>query len=185
MAELVLVRHAMPELRPDVPAQDWLLGSEGRAAARALARVLPRQALTLTSGEPKARQTAEEIVAVCNGTLAVDARVGETRRPDAWEIDYRRRAHEFVAGCEHAGWESRVSVAGRFDAAVRAGLRTADRAPLIVVSHGQALTLWLESIGAVEDAPRFWEELSFPDAWQLGVRSSGEPLEADPPIRLS
>lgn len=40
MTSLILVRHAMPELRPDVPAERWQLGDEGRAAARALADAL-------------------------------------------------------------------------------------------------------------------------------------------------
>jgi len=34
---LYLIRHAMPVLEPDVPAERWRLGEEGRAAARALA----------------------------------------------------------------------------------------------------------------------------------------------------
>jgi hypothetical protein len=73
---VILVRHAMPEVRPEVPAERWELGEAGRAAARA-----------------------------CGDT------------------------------------------------------------PLVVVGHGQALTLWLRDIGAIADAPRFWSALAFPDAW--------------------
>jgi hypothetical protein len=53
-----------------------------------------------------------------------------------------------------------------------------------VVSHGQALTLWLRSVGAIDDAPRFWSELDFPDAWTVTVRwSEGALLAADAPAR--
>jgi hypothetical protein len=72
----------------------------------------------------------------------------------------------------------------RFDAAVRAGLRASGGAPLVIVDHGQALTLWLRSVGAIEDSRRFWSELSFPDAWTVDVRWSSGALAADAPVRV-
>jgi broad specificity phosphatase PhoE len=60
MARVLLVSHAMPVMQPEAPAELWRLGDDGRAAARRLAGALPR----VTSDEPNARQTAEEIVAV-------------------------------------------------------------------------------------------------------------------------
>jgi hypothetical protein len=38
---LVLVRHAMPEIDPTVPAHRWRLGADGRAAARTPGPLLP------------------------------------------------------------------------------------------------------------------------------------------------
>jgi broad specificity phosphatase PhoE len=184
MAEVILVKHAMPEIRPDVPAERWELGDEGRAAARALAGALPPAPLTLASDEPKAQQTAEELVAVCGGTLAVDARVAETRRPHVWDTEFPARAREYVGGHRHDGWEAHDSVVARFDAAVRAGLRACPGHPLVIVSHGQALTLWLHSVGAIRDAPRFWSGLSFPDAWTVDVRWGGGALAAGAPVRI-
>jgi broad specificity phosphatase PhoE len=109
VAQVLLVRHAMPEVRPDVPAERWRRGDEG--------------------------------------------------------------PHE--------------AVVERFDAAVRAGLAASQAAPLIVVDHGQALTLWLHSVGAVDDAPGFWSQLAFPDAWTVSVRWSDGALVADAaPVRV-
>jgi broad specificity phosphatase PhoE len=179
VAEVVLVRHAMPERQSDVPAERWRLGDAGRAAARELAGALPRELFAVTSDEPKAQQTAEELIAVCGGTLAVDARVAETHRPRAWDEGFRERARQYVGGRRHAGWEPQEAVVARFDAAVRAGLGALGTAPLIVVSHGQALTLWLRSVGAVDDAPSFWSALAFPDAWMVSVRRWGGALRAD------
>ena len=185
MAQVVLVRHAMPETQPDVPAERWRLGDDGRAAARELARALPLAAYVLTSDEPKARQTAEEVVAVCGGTIAVDARVAETRRPHVWDVDFRELARQYVAGRQHSGWEPRDAVVGRFDAAIRDALGASRGAPLVVVNHGQALTLWLRSVGAVDDAPGFWSELAFPDAWTVSVRwSHGALLTGDAPVHV-
>jgi broad specificity phosphatase PhoE len=175
---VILVRHAMPEVRPDVPAQSWELGEAGRAAARALARVLPPAPFALTSDEPKARQTAEEIVGVQGGTLAVDARLGEARRPPGWDAEFRARAREYVGGREHAGWEPHAEVVARVDAAVRAGLSAALAAPLVVVGHGQALALWLRATGAIDDAAQFWSALALPDAWAAG-------LDGDAPVRVT
>jgi broad specificity phosphatase PhoE len=103
MAQVVLVRHAMPETQPDAPAERWRLGDNGRAAARELADALPRAPFALTSDEPKAQQTAAEIVAICGGTLAVDARVAETRRPHVWDASFRELARQYVAGHQHPG----------------------------------------------------------------------------------
>jgi broad specificity phosphatase PhoE len=157
MPELVLVRHAMPEVKPDVPAERWSLGADGRAAARELAAALPRAPFVVTSNEPKARQTAQEIVGVCGGALTVDARLVETRRPHAWSADFPELARQFVAGRAHHGWEPQRSVAERFDAAVREAL----------------------------DAPGFWSQLAFPDAWAVDVeRSHGALAAANKPTRV-
>jgi broad specificity phosphatase PhoE len=175
----------MPERRPDVPAERWQLGDAGRAAARALARALPRAPFMLTSDEPKARRTAHELVAIRGGTLAVDPRLAETHRPHVWDANFSELARQYVGGHHHRGWERHDAVVARFDAAVRAGLGAGGQAPLVVVSHGQALTLWLRAVGAIDDAPRFWAELGFPDAWTVGVRRSRAALVADgPPARV-
>jgi broad specificity phosphatase PhoE len=185
MVQVLLVRHAMPLIEPDVPADQWQLGDDGRAAARKLALALPRAPFALTSDEPKAQQTAEEVVAVRGGTLTVDARVAETRRPNAWDANFGELARQFVAGRQHDGWESQRAVVRRFDAAVREALAVSAEVPVVVVNHGQALTLWLSSIGAVRDAPRFWSDLAFPDAWTVSLGwSRGALVAADAPARV-
>jgi hypothetical protein len=48
-----------------------------------------------------------------------------------------------------------------------------------------ALTLWLRSVGAVTDAPRFWSALAYPDAWTVTLeRSRGALLAAGAPARV-
>jgi broad specificity phosphatase PhoE len=63
----------MPEVVPGVAPHLWELGETGRAAARALAARL-EGGRVVASDEPKALQTAEEIVAVCGGEIVADAR---------------------------------------------------------------------------------------------------------------
>jgi broad specificity phosphatase PhoE len=178
MTQLVLVRHAMPDMEPEVPAGGWQLGDDGRAAARELASALPQAPFVVTSDEPKAQQTARELVAVRGGTLTVEPRLAETRRPHAWDARFAELARQFVAGRQHDGWEPHDAMVGRFDAAVREALAASRSRPVVAVTHGQALTLWLRSVGAVDDAPRFWSELAFPDAWTVTLERSRRALVA-------
>ncbi len=48
---LVLIRHAMPDVRPDVPAREWHLGEDGRMAARNLSDLVPARAHLVASNE--------------------------------------------------------------------------------------------------------------------------------------
>jgi broad specificity phosphatase PhoE len=152
---LILVRHAMPEIVRELPPHEWHLGTAGRAAARALAARLPRDARVVSSDEPKARETAEEIVAARGGTLTTDERLREAVRPTAWDQDYRAGARRYLAGEALAGWEPQAEVAARMSAAARGD---------VVVTHGLALTL------LVGESVSFWEELRFPDAWSAFAR---------------
>ena len=46
---LVLVRHALPELEPEVRTERWQLGAEGRAAARSLRSLVAEPAYLVAS----------------------------------------------------------------------------------------------------------------------------------------
>jgi hypothetical protein len=52
------------------------------------------------------------------------------------------------------------------------------------VSHGLALTLWLQSVGAVPHVGAFWQALAFPDAWRVSVRPNGRSLLAAATTRV-
>jgi broad specificity phosphatase PhoE len=148
----------MPDARPDVPPDRWTLTPGGRAAARALVAQLPARARVLCSDETKALETAHELEP---GKLIVDARVRETRPPFVWGDDAREQARAYVGGVQHEGWEARQDVVARFDAALR------EHRPEVVVTHAQALTLWLAHIGAIEEPAAFWGELVFPHVVRL------------------
>jgi broad specificity phosphatase PhoE len=154
---MLLIRHAMPERVQGVPSEHWHLGDEGRAAARELAGRLEPDLRIVSSAEPKALETAEELIAVRGGTITVDDRLGEVRRPPRWDGGYYDRARRYIGGERCEGWEPHEQVVDRFAAAARdAG---------VVVTHGLAMTLYL----ALDDPVRFWEELAFPDAWRYSA----------------
>lgn len=156
---LILVRHAMPSYGPQSPAHEWELSADGHAAACQLATVLPADALLVTSTEPKAVQTLAP-----TGPALRDSRFNEVTRVEPWEGEYRRLRREYVSGTDHTDWESRTAVAARFDAGVREHLDRAQGRPLIITTHGMAMTIWLTSRHLLNDPAAFWADLRFPDA---------------------
>lgn len=162
--ELFLVRHAMPAFGPGLPAAAWKLNSEGWCAARALADALPTGALLVASEETKARQTLEP-----TGSVHTDARFNEVTRDEPYEGDFRARRRAYMAGTDHPGWEPRNQVAARFTGGLRFWTAQADGRPLVIASHGMAITLWLSATVGLADAGTFWAELRLPDLLSVDV----------------
>jgi broad specificity phosphatase PhoE len=161
---LLLVRHAMPQVEPSVPAELWELGDEGRAAARALRPLIDGPAYYVASTELKALQTLQEIAGHLD--VATDAELVEVRRPHGWSADYRAVARSYVEGICPDGWEPHGEVIGRFDAAVarHAAVAGARNSTLVIGTHGLAPTIWLASRYRLEPNPaEFWASLRFPD----------------------
>jgi broad specificity phosphatase PhoE len=165
--KLFLVRHAMPAFGPDVPAAGWQLSSDGWGEARVLARTLPVGALLVASREPKARQTLEPA-----GFVQTDERFNEVTRDEPYEGDFRTRRRAYVTGTDHAGWEPREQVMARFSEGVRRWTAQADGRPLVIASHGMAMTLWLTTTVSLADPGTFWADLRLPDL--LIVDMTGE-----------
>jgi broad specificity phosphatase PhoE len=155
--DLLLVRHAMPAIEPAVPPHEWSLSDEGRAAAAALR--LPPDPYLVASGEPKAWQTLEPA-----GPVIHDARFGEIRREgEPWEGPYRELRRSYVDGADHPGWERRADVARRFDEGVDDHLVRAEGRPVVIGSHGMAITVWLTARTGLTAPGDFWAALRFPD----------------------
>jgi broad specificity phosphatase PhoE len=159
---LCLVRHAMPAHGPEVAAAEWELSEQGRQAAESICRILPAGALLVSSTEPKARQTLEPA-----GEVITDARFCEVRRDEAYSDDYLSARHAYVTGTDHPGWEERAAVAARFGSAVRRWLAQAGSRPLVIATHGMALTLWLSATLTIADPGQFWAGLRFPDVLEI------------------
>jgi broad specificity phosphatase PhoE len=160
---LILVRHAMPAYGPEVPPDRWELSDDGRNAALRLGSVLPSGALLAASTETKAWQTLESF-----GPVVRDLRFNEVSRIEPWEGDeFLRLRREYVDGADHLGWEPRRRVAERFAAAVSDHLSAADGRPLVIATHGMAMTIWLSAAICLPDPAGFWNDLRFPDAHRV------------------
>ena len=161
---LIAVRHAMPAFDPRTPPDTWPLTDDGRATAQALAGVLPADSRLVASGELKARQTLEP-----SGPVVVDPRFNEVARVEPRDGDFRRRRREYVEGVDHTGWEPRTQLAARFEAALADHLALAERRPLIIATHGMALTIWLTARTGLPHPGVFWSDLRFPDALRVDL----------------
>jgi broad specificity phosphatase PhoE len=154
----------MPEFGPRVPPERWQLSAEGWRGADSLRRVLPAAALLVASEEPKARQTLEP-----TGEVLTDRRFNEVWRDEPFDDDFRTRRRAYVTGTDHPGWEPRDEAVARFGAGVRHWRAQAAARPLVIASHGMAMTLWLAAEVGLDDAGAFWTDLRFPDVFTVDV----------------
>jgi broad specificity phosphatase PhoE len=174
----------MPAVVPGVASRLWRLSDGSRAACLLLADALPEELASpvISSGQPKADDTAAVIASRRGLLVEPDARVAEVDQGDAWyEGDYRARAEAYLAGEATPGWEPRQAVAARFGAAIEALLDRHGDGDALVVNHGLALSLYLDSRSPAVQTDRssepldlvpFWKSLTFPDAWRLDLEEN-------------
>jgi broad specificity phosphatase PhoE len=98
-----------------------------------------------------------------------DRRFNEVSRAEPWEGNYLELRCEHVDGANHAGWEARCHVEERFGAAVSDHLSAADSTPVIIATHGMAMTIWLAAAIGLPDPAGFWCNLRFADAHRVDL----------------
>ncbi len=168
---LILVRHAMPAHGPHVPPRAWPLAPEGRAAAAELCRAFPPDAYLVASTETKAIETLAPA-----GAAVSDPRFDEVRRTEAYADDFRTARRAYVDGTDHPGWEPRADVVRRFAAGVAEHVAAAGDRPLVIATHGMALTTWLTAAADLPDPGAFWAGLAFPDALTVDLAARPTPF---------
>ena len=154
MPKLILVKHAAPQVVPELPPEQWHLSEEGRARCDTLARALRpfAPAVVVSSEELKAKETAE--------ILGTRLGVPHHTAPDLHEHDRSNVPHmasrEFISMVELffrrtdelvLGDETAVAALSRFRSAVDEVLIEHPAGNVAVVSHGTVIALLLESLG--------------------------------------
>jgi broad specificity phosphatase PhoE len=164
MDQFVLLRHAKPLRDPAEPPTRWSLDPDHLEDISPLADALRGLGLVhvLTSVEPKARGTGGCLASLLNIPVDSDARLGEVNRPHLPDSrDFTERVRSYLRGDAVAGWEPQAVVTQRMrDATEDAG----GLGFVALVSHGTAISLFLESLGLV-NAWTFWTRMSSPDGW--------------------
>ncbi len=173
MDRLVLVKHSLPEIRPEQPAPTWRLGDEGRERARLLALALAARgiapALLATSPEPKAAETATMLAAVnAWPSPLVDAGLREHERAAVGWLD--AGAVETAIGCLFArpaervfGEETADEAMARCSAAVDSLLAARPSGDAVLVSHGTVIALFVARRTGCDPFP-LWRRLGLPSA---------------------
>jgi broad specificity phosphatase PhoE len=164
---LVLVKHSLPDIDPDIPPAHWHLTEEGETRCYALAERLRAYAPAglVSSPEPKAAGTAKLVAPRLGLTVELDPRLREQYRrylgwlPDEmfrWVIGQAfERPDEIVYGMERLG-EARE----RFAAAIDEHLERTT-GPLVAVAHGTVISAYAEAKVGV-DGHILWGRLGLP-----------------------
>jgi broad specificity phosphatase PhoE len=96
-------------------------------------------------------------------------RFNEVSHSEPFHRDFRSRRRGYINGIDHPGWEPRQQVAQRFDTGVKFWHPRADPRPLVVATHGMAMTLWLATVMNIAEPANFWAELRLPDIFQVNL----------------
>jgi broad specificity phosphatase PhoE len=167
MRTLILAKHAMPELRPDVPAARWHLSTEGIAGAKRLAERLRAYEpnVVVSSTEPKALETAAIVSEALGVQLESPFGLHEHERPEPGLLEpavFERRIAELFARPSELvfGAESASDALRRFATAVDRAVAD-NRGNVAVISHGTVISLFVAA-RAHEDGRRLWKVLGLP-----------------------
>ena len=173
MAFLILIRHALPNIDPETPSEDWSLSAAGREAAARLAVPIAnyRPKLVLSGPEAKVIGTAEIIAEQLGiGTQLVPALA-----------EHRRRSAPYVSTAEFEsavcrlfdnpsevvfGEESADVAYQRFATAIDRELAARGEDTVFVVSGGTVISLFVSRRARISPLP-LWRRLGMPTVLAL------------------
>jgi broad specificity phosphatase PhoE len=176
MRKLLLIKHARPQVDPNVSSEHWTLSEEGREKSAALAQSLREYdfASIISSSEPKAVETAE----ILGKTLAKPVRTGN----DLFEHDRSNVPHmesrEFISMVALFFKEPNRLVLGnetadeaydRFAAAVDE-IIAAEKGDVAIVTHGTVLALFAQR-RAGQDPFTIWRRMGLPSFMAMEIGS--------------
>lgn len=168
---IILVKHAMPELDPNLPPSKWQLGEKGLKQAKRFAEFvrdnLDVDPVIFSSEEPKAKETAKVISEVLGLTLKTNPLLAEIDRPALPLVD--EEEHEkmnepiFKNPSEPIlGNESAEAALSRFESALKEITKDELEDERIIVTHGTVMSLFLEKYNEDIDGFDIWKKLSCP-----------------------
>jgi broad specificity phosphatase PhoE len=151
MRKLILVKHAPPDVVPDLPPDKWVLSAKGHDLCNTLADRLAAHepAVIVASEEPKAAETARLVAERLNVPWHTAPSLHEHDRSNVPHM----RSGEFISMMElffrrpgelTLGRETANQARERFEAAVQGVVDGQDDGNIAVVSHGTVIALMLE-----------------------------------------
>lgn len=175
---LILVKHSVPEIESDHPANTWKLSETGRLRAQLLAEQLKelQPEVIVSSEEPKAKKTAQIIADVLQLKVESIHELHEhdrsnvpflsVERLQALVSEFFQKPDELVFGNETAN-----QAHARFYRAVHSVLNTYKDKTVVIVTHGTVISLFLSRLMGV-DGMSLWNELGLPSFIAMDLHSS-------------
>lgn len=168
MPKLILIKHAPPQVEPDVPADQWHLSARGLELCEPLAeRLRPFEPTTIVSSrEPKALETAAAIAE----RLKLPHRAADGLHEHDRSNVPHMRSHEFISMVELffrrpdelvLGRETAKQALARFSTAVDSVLKQEGDENVAIVSHGTVIALFVAQ-HAKRSPFELWRELGLP-----------------------
>jgi len=168
VANLILVRHAQPLVKPQVPSVQWRLTPAGREGASAMGHLLAAYNPTrvITSIEPKAVETGTIIAdQVQVSTAQVQGLHEHERHNEGFVSDHPARVRELLSRPEELvyGAETGAQAADRFAHALYGAVGETPGQTVVAVSHGTVMVLFAAARAGI-DAFVLWQSLKMPCA---------------------
>lgn len=180
MRHLILIKHASPQVQPDLPPEQWPLSEEGKAKCEALARQIAALSpgVVVSSEELKAAETGR--------VVAEHLGVPHRTAPDLHEHDRSNvpqlRTAEFISMMELVfrrprelvlGKETAVAALSRFQSALDEVLMEHPEGNVAVVSHGTVIALMLEKLDPKRKGFEVWRAMKLPSFVVLSLPGMG------------
>src|SRR5215207_1906074 len=175
---LILVKHSLPKIVDNVPANEWELSEVGCVLAQKLAAQLNglQPEVVISSVEPKAKQTAEIIAAEHGLELQF---VEGLHEHDRTQVGYLHRDKFEVAVREFFekpgrlvfGSETADACHARFHRAVHSILNQNLDKTVVIVAHGTVISLFVSRLTGMSDW-LLWNELALPSFVVIDVQAA-------------
>lgn len=176
--QLILIKHSLPEVVENRPANQWLLSKEGQVRAERLARKLIQfePEVIFTSKESKARETAEIIARIHQLDLHIVENLHEHERgnvPYLPQDHFESSIHEFFQKPDTLvfGNETANQCYARFSEAVDSILKTYVDKTVAIVAHGTVISLFVARRTGISDE-LLWKELGLPSFLVINLQSN-------------
>lgn len=175
---LILIKHSVPEIEADHPANTWKLSKEGRLRAQRLAEQLKsfEPEVIVSSNEPKAKETAEIVASQLQLDVQIVPDLHEHARSnvpylshDAFQAsihDFFQRPDELVFGEETAN-----QAYTRFYRAVHSILNEHKGKTIVIVTHGTVISLFVSRLTGSPDL-ELWNKLGLPSFVAMDLYSN-------------
>ncbi len=171
---VVLIKHSMPTIDPDVPPAEWSLSQDGINRCEALAAHLEKflPAMLVSSPEKKAIETAELVGAKLGLKFSIRDGLCEHRRPGKFlpSQEFHDNVHRFFDSPASIvyGSESSDQAANRIESEIRRALAMCPTGNVLLVTHGTAMTSFIRQ-HTEADPYEIWKSLDLPSYIALQV----------------
>lgn len=170
MGQLLLIKHAPPEITPEVISHRWVLSAEGRARCDWLAEVCRARGVAriFASPEPKTLETAALVAMALDLPFRPLDGLQENDRTGLGFVSPSTLEARIAAFFDDPdavvmGRESARFVQARFQAAIDIAAQGATDAAVAIVTHGTAMSAFIAAHNPV-DPLDLWRGLTLPGA---------------------